>query len=575
MGSQPGRATEPSAGGTAPTELADDPLVGSVLDGRYKVEGALGEGGLGRVYRGRHLKLNRRVAIKVLLEEHRARGDIRARFEREAQALSALSHPNIVTVTDFGATDELLYLVMELALGEDLDTLVERDGAMPPARVVGIMTQLLKSLAYAHDEGVIHRDLKLANVHVRSMAEGGDHVEVLDFGLAKFLENEEQPERSTNPKLTRAGMVLGSPAYMAPEQVDGASCDTRTDVYAAGVMLFEMLTGRLPFVYEETTKMLRAHLVETPPKLRDVKPELPVSLETIVSKAMEKSPDDRYANGAEMLHALESASLDTGTFEVVTDRIKGMGEGIKVVGEGLTERVRRFANDERLSSVERSLGEMRGKLPGPLKEFPMWGIGAMIGGLLLLILIVIGTTLAGDEGEKVTRHKVELEQLPEGADLSALGQMGGLDDARDPWEDWESDETLPDELRTIKRVLDTGRRINRRYIGTLRMFSERMPEDCRPVLLRGHAYVNRRWLTGALPEYIEAFERDPSCRGDPKMLRSMVRMAGARTERIQRDGQAALIRIYGDEAEDAIEERIEQANRQDEKERLQALLDLL
>lgn len=553
--------------------MATDPLVGSILDGRYQVEGALGEGGLGRVYKGRHLKLNRRVAIKVLLEEHRARGDIRARFEREAQALSALSHPNIVTVTDFGTTDELLYLVMELALGEDLDTLVERDGAMPPARVTGIMTQILKSLAYAHDQGVIHRDLKLANVHVRSMAEGGDHVEVLDFGLAKFLETEEITERSTNPKLTRAGMVLGSPAYMAPEQVDGASCDTRTDVYAAGVMLFEMLTGRLPFLYEETTKMLRAHLVETPPRLRDVKPDLPASLETIISKAMEKSPDDRYANGAEMLHALESANLDTGTFDIVTDRIKGMGVGIKVVGEGLTERVRRFASDERLSSVERSLEDMRGKLPGPLKEFPMWGIGAMLGGLVLLILIVIGTTLAGDDG--AAKHAVELEDLPEGADLSALDQMGGLADPRDPWEDWENDETLPGELRQIKTVLDRGRRINNRYIGTLRMFSERMPEDCRPVLLRGHAYVNRRWLTGALPEYIEAFERDPSCRGDPKMLRSLVRMAGARTERIQRDGQAALIRIYGDEAEEAIQARIEETNRQDEKERLQTLLDSL
>lgn len=553
--------------------MVSDPLIGSTLDDRYQVEGALGEGGLGRVYKGRHLKLNRSVAIKVLLEEHRSRGDIRARFEREAQALSALTHPNIVTVTDFGTTDELLYLVMELALGEDLDTLVERDGAIDPARAIGIMSQVLKSLAYAHDKGVIHRDLKLANVHVRAMPEGGDHVEVLDFGLAKFLETEENTERSTNPKLTRAGMVLGSPAYMAPEQVDGASCDTRTDVYAAGVMLFELLTGRLPFLYEETTKMLRAHLVEEPPRLRDIKPALPVSLETIVAKAMQKSPNDRYANGAEMLHALEAASLDTGTFEVVTDRLKEVGEGIKVVGEGLTERVRQFANEERLSSVERSLAGMRSKLPGPLSEFPMWGIGAMLGGLLLLIVLVVATTLAGDDTEK-TAHKVELEAIPEGADLSALDQMGGLDSARDPWEGWDEDDTLR-ELKPIKRQLDAGRRINRRYIGSLRAAASAHPEDCRPVLLRARAYVNRRWLTGALPQYIEAFERDPSCRGDPKMLRDMVRMAGVRSQPLQRDAQAALIRIYGDEAEDALEARIEEARRADEKDRLRALLETL
>ncbi|MCB9637156.1 MAG: serine/threonine protein kinase, partial [Sandaracinus sp.] len=248
-------------------EDARDPLIGRVLEGRYRIDDLLGEGGIGRVYRAMHLKLDRPVALKVLHEGFRNSADVRQRFEREAKTLSALRHPNVVTITDYGVEDDLPFLVMELVEGRDLDQLLEsREELLPIGRVLGLMAQVLRSLAQAHGMGIIHRDLKPGNALLQVLPDGSDHVEVLDFGLAKFVDD--APAAVSSPKLTRAGTVVGTPAYMAPEQASRGTCDARTDVYAAGVMLFELLTGELPFPMQDPAAMLRAHLVQTPPKLR-------------------------------------------------------------------------------------------------------------------------------------------------------------------------------------------------------------------------------------------------------------------------------------------------------------------
>jgi eukaryotic-like serine/threonine-protein kinase len=200
---------EASLKSDAQTQL--DTQLGRVLAGRYRLEAPLGEGGIGRVYAGTHLKLGRRVAIKVLHEAYRDNEALQRRFEREAMALSAISHPHVVTVIDYGTEDELAYIVMEIVEGRDLAQILT-EGPLPPVRAMSLMRQLLRSLVYAHQNGLIHRDLKPANIMVRRLPDGAEHVHVLDFGLAKFLAEE------TNDQLTRSGHVLGTPAYMSPEQ---------------------------------------------------------------------------------------------------------------------------------------------------------------------------------------------------------------------------------------------------------------------------------------------------------------------------------------------------------------------
>ncbi|HJL16689.1 MAG TPA: serine/threonine-protein kinase [Sandaracinaceae bacterium LLY-WYZ-13_1] len=283
---------EPVTGAAEP-----DPLLGKVFDERYRIEEPLGEGGIGRVFKARHLTLGRLVALKVLLTRYESIPVLKQRFEREARALAALSHPNIVTVTDFGVSEGNPYIVMELLEGRDLSVLVAGE-PLAPKRVFDIVRQTLRALHYAHDQGLVHRDLKPHNVFVRSLDDGTDHVEVLDFGLARFVGDAAR----SSPKLTRQGALIGTPAYMAPEQASGEEVDARADVYAVGCVLFEALTGRRVFETADPGEMLRAHLLSSPPTLAQADPGLEVSpsLEAFVQKALSKSPSGRFDSAKEM-----------------------------------------------------------------------------------------------------------------------------------------------------------------------------------------------------------------------------------------------------------------------------------
>ncbi len=282
-------------------ELVDvSGLIGRVLADRYRVTGLLGVGGIGRVYLAEHLVLKRPVALKVLLEHYQCVPDLQRRFEREAMALAALSHPNIVSIIDYVSTRELTFLVMELVDGRDLDEVLEEEGCLPPEDAFEIMSQILSSLAYAHRRDVIHRDLKPGNVLVQDLAGGRKHAVILDFGLAKFMDGS-----GPSANLTKTGLIVGTPAYMAPEQASGAHADQRADVYAAGVMLYEMLTGEHPFD-GEGQELVRQHLLKPAPTLAAkargavVAPEL----EAIIERALAKDGSDRYADGGAMLDAL-------------------------------------------------------------------------------------------------------------------------------------------------------------------------------------------------------------------------------------------------------------------------------
>jgi eukaryotic-like serine/threonine-protein kinase len=277
------------------------PSLGSTIANRYVLESALGSGAMGSVFRARRTD-GLPVAIKVLHGEALTRWDLRRRFEREASALASVVHPNVIGVLEFGEADGALFLAMELLAGDTLETLLARERLAPEVAVT-IADQMLAGLAFAHAHGILHRDMKPDNVFLAKSPDGTTTVKLLDFGLAKFADGETWGPRTV---LTVQGAIMGTPAYMAPEQVFGPSVDARTDVYGAGVVLFEMLTGSWPFVAEELTDLFRAHAIEPPPTLRAMRPELEArpELDAVVQRALAKAPADRFADAREMRLAL-------------------------------------------------------------------------------------------------------------------------------------------------------------------------------------------------------------------------------------------------------------------------------
>ncbi|MDX2019966.1 MAG: serine/threonine-protein kinase [Deltaproteobacteria bacterium] len=273
-----------------------DPLVGKILAQRYRVVERLAEGAMGVVYRGERLTLNRNVAIKFLHPAVAQQEALRKRFEIEAQAMGRLSHPNCVSVIDFGV-DDVPYLVMEYVQGKNLRALLN-DGGFNTTRALSIGRQLLTALVHAHAQGIIHRDIKPENLLLQQSAGLDDHLRVLDFGLAKLMDN--------GAGLT-AGFALGTPNYMAPEQIQEGGIDARADLYAAGVVLFELLTGVQPFAADSVGEVLRRHLQVTAPRLREAAPARGFSpaLDDVVFCAMAKRPSERFPTAAQMLAALE------------------------------------------------------------------------------------------------------------------------------------------------------------------------------------------------------------------------------------------------------------------------------
>lgn len=280
-----------------------DVAEGTVVAGRYRVEARLGEGTFGAVHRVTRLADGAALAMKILKPEASADPETRGRLRREATALSALAHPNVVSVAELGEdADGRMFLVTELLAGRALDAVLAA-GPPPPIEALRIVDQVLGGLAFAHAMGVAHRDLKPGNVFLADGAGGPPTVKLLDFGLAKFHDPEAWGHHT---KLTKAGAVMGTPEYMAPEQIFGPKVDARADVYAAGILLFELLTGRTPFPYDDLTDLFRAHAAEPPPSLAAVAPtrRFAPALETLLARALAKRPDDRFADARAMRTAL-------------------------------------------------------------------------------------------------------------------------------------------------------------------------------------------------------------------------------------------------------------------------------
>lgn len=303
IASATGLASEIEEGIVPEPEVPNGPpkLTGQILSGRYELIEVLGVGGMGTVYKARQTSMNRFVAVKVLSPQFSQNPQMIRRFEKEARVVSKLSHPNTVSVFDYGQSDQALYLVMELLEGQTLKQFLKLKGPLQPKVAVHVITQIVRSLHQAHRVGIIHRDIKPANIFVLNLNGDNQFAKVLDFGVAKLIQT------SAEETVTQAGGIIGTPKYMAPEQAQSMEIDERCDLYSVGVLLFEMLAGTAPYDGDNPLGILMEHAQgQIPPLPKPFEAKTSYGqLDHIVWRCLQKHPDDRYNNADELLNAID------------------------------------------------------------------------------------------------------------------------------------------------------------------------------------------------------------------------------------------------------------------------------
>ena len=293
----------PKDGSTLRSQSANGDLVGQIIADRYRVTKKLGEGGMGTVYLAEHVKMGRKSAIKVMNPGMVSDADAISRFNREASNASRINHPNVAAVYDFGETkDGLIYLAMEFIEGPSLTSVIEKSGSLPPARAAEITRQAGEALAVAHEMGIVHRDLKPDNIMLAKGRDGSDVVKIVDFGIAKAAEAE-------NQKVTKTGLVVGTPEYMSPEQLAGDKLDGRSDTYSLALVAFAMMTGKLPFPAETAQESMIKRLTDAPKQLTEMKSDIPwpAAVQAVMDKALERDAVNRYQSASDFGRALHQA----------------------------------------------------------------------------------------------------------------------------------------------------------------------------------------------------------------------------------------------------------------------------
>ncbi len=399
------------ADSTVALNVPSDPLIGLTLDEKYLIEERLCIGGMGTVYRARQVLIDRAVAVKVLNQRFVEDDADRIRFQREAKAAGRLQHLNAVAVTDFGQTSEgYVYIVMELLEGRTLRQILTKEAPLETARTVSMMLQVSAAVAAAHEAGVIHRDLKPANIFVTQSADSPLVVKVLDFGIAKLAAetlDEDDPQT-----LTQLGAMIGTPRYMSPEQCKGLELTPAADVYSLGVILYEMLTGMVPFSGSSPLAIAVKHASEYPRPPREIVAAIPEQLENVVLHALEKNPDERPANAAEFrtelleladklglehhalisspdIAALRIAGVESPSGRLVVDLSRLREERVLNAGTGdLTVAGQTVAQKTNTANVVVSNSAIP-RLEIPVKQSHT-ARNLLIGGLVLVVLILAG-----------------------------------------------------------------------------------------------------------------------------------------------------------------------------------------
>jgi serine/threonine-protein kinase len=481
--------------------MARQDLSGEVLEDRYQIQERIAEGAMGVVYRGNRLSLDRAVAIKVMHASLPAQMEGRKRFEREAKMMARLEHPHCVSIIDYGLHGAKPYVVMELVRGRSLHDLIQEQGRVEPARAVDVLRQVLSGLAHAHEQGIIHRDIKPANIMVTPKAPLGLHARILDFGLARVI------EASTS---VSNGMAVGTPSYMAPEQCRGEALDARVDIYACGVVLFEMLTGKKPFIEKDPIAIIKKALEQPAPRLADVTPGDYGALEGVVARALEKSPDDRFPTAVAMAEALDAAmsgreSLPEATAQIPLSRL-GTQPAAKSeqtvplpsadvpITVGSSVHVKPAPPD---SSIRRQLPRSRMR----------W---VVLAGLLVVAsaaaLVIVNRDRIFGGGEPAAREKpVVVHEQPVQHEVAPPL-------ATDP---------AADLIDGAQRLADAGK--TQAAIDSLVKARKVYPDNAPLALTLGKLYLGKMWWNDGLSNLRDAIKLDAAVRADPDVLKLALR----------------------------------------------------
>ena len=469
-------------------------LSGQVIDRRYQVVDRISEGAMGIVYRAVRLKLDREVAIKVMHASLRDDMKGKERFEREAKVMAKLEHPHCVSIIDSGLHGNKPFVVMELVRGRSLYELLVEQGRFEITRAIEIMTQVLSGLSHAHDQGIIHRDIKPANIMITPKAPLGVHVRILDFGLARML--------ASSASLSD-GVAVGTPSYMSPEQCRGDELDGRVDIYACGVVLFEILTGRKPFVAGEPIEIIKQHLKDPAPRLADVAPGDYGALEVIVARALAKDPADRYPTAVAMAEALEAALVGRKPAADSTAQLRvGPAEPppptVEVpitVGSSL-----HVPRQPTKPSPDDNSSALRRMLPRSRARWFVLGLSGLVAGA------IVGLVYLRDELATTDDKPAPVVTVPLAVDA-----------APSP--------SLPDPAAPILSEADKLANAGKVDAAILLLNDARKvyPKRAELPLTAGKLYFGKLWWNDGLASFRDAIKIDPALRNDPALLDAAVK----------------------------------------------------
>jgi serine/threonine-protein kinase len=463
----------------------EDPRIGTVLNGRYRIIERIASGGMGIVYRGERIELGKPVAVKFIQEVFVADEKVMGRFQREARTMSKLSHPNCVSVIDFGVEDTP-YIVMDYATGITLRELLATE-RVTIDRAILIVRQVLAGLGHAHGQGIIHRDIKPQNIILGTATGVGEHVRIFDFGLAKLGDEGAETFHSMTE------VVIGTPHYMSPEQSRSSKVDARSDLYSVGVVFFELLTGKRPFAVKETFEVVRMHRETPPPALCEVDPAGTFSkeLEAVISKVLAKSPDDRFQTADEFLTALNATPEGTPEEHLRSAETLSLAPGrIVDTQAALLGRLRRMAANVFEHKALLALSVL-----------------VLIAGTALWLLFPGSSPGSESDPRAKSRNASGISMRKgtpgEGAPKSDTAPLPEEKAAADP-------ASLVETIADAQALVDKGDRES--AISGLKMLRREHPNDANIIYLLGNLYFEKRWWADAMDLYQEAIRLDPVIR---------------------------------------------------------------